>query len=618
MALNSRSRMLCKLLLLVCASGVLPAVGVGQSIMVSVRERSGEPLNGQAIVHLTWPGHGTIDGFTGGGEKNVATATFQVEPGEFDIEVESPGYDKATEHASVTRDSQIQMVYVFMTRTGTGGTATAPTGVTMAPKVQKELEKSVEAMREKKYDEARKHLDKAQKMAPANPDIQYMVGLLDFTVKDYPAARKQFETVVASYPTHQRSLMMLGQMQFEAKEYKEAVGTLQKAVDVDPKNWHAHYALALAAAFSGDLPKAGVEAARAAELNPEKAAAMKMLGAKLLMLEGKKDQAKLAFEEFINKYPQDAAVPEAKKYLTEIEAAKEAAATAVLAGDTLKNTAAGADMTGGGKNDTSWAPPDVDAGIPPTAVGVACSLNSVMDSARKRIMKQLSDLEKFSATERVDHQQMEKNGTWSSPISKDFYYMISVFHRESVPYYFVEDRTTDNANSLFPTAIATRGLVSLGFMIINPAYAKDFDFSCEGLSEWNGKPTWQVHFEQRRDQPSDVRSWDYKGKSYSIPLKGRMWIAANTYNIVHLESALRDAVPEIRLDREQLTVDYGPVKFQAGNTQLWLPLQGEMYFQLMGRRYHHKHTLSKYLLFGVDTKHKIEAPKASETANPQE
>jgi tetratricopeptide (TPR) repeat protein len=567
----------------------------------------------EAVVRVNWQGHGTLVATTGGAKNQLSTATFRVQPGEFDIEVEAAGYDKATEHAVVTREGMKEMVFVFMTRTGSGGAAIAPAGVTMAPKLQKELQKSVEAMQQKKYDEARKHLEIAQKIAPSNPDVMYMIGVLDYTVKDLPGARKQFEQVVASYPTHERSLMMLGHMQYEAKEYKEAEATLQKAVDADEKNWRAHYALALASAFAGDLAKAGVEAARVAELNPEKAAAMKMLGAKLLMLQGKNDDAKLAFEAFIKAYPQDAAVPQAQQYIAQMEEAKKKAAAAASAAEALKASSADADVIPAGKNVQTWAPPDVDAGVPPTTVGVACSLDSVMDNARRRIEKQLGDLEKFSATERVEHQKMEKNETWSSPLSKDFYYMISVFHRPNVPYYFVEDRTTDTSNSAFPTEIATRGLVSLGFMIINPAYAKDFDFSCEGLSNWNGKATWQLHFVQRKDAPSDVRSWEYKGKTYTIPLKGRLWVGANTYSIVHLETALREPVSGIQLDREQLTVDYGPVKFQSAKTQLWLPLQGEMYFQLMGRRYHHKHTLSDYLLFSVDTKHKINVPTPCET-----
>jgi len=356
------------------------------------------------------------------------------------------------------------------------------------------------------------------------------------------------------------------------------------------------------------LPRAGVEAARAGELNPQKAAAMRMLSAKILMLEGKNKEAKQAFEEFIAAYPQDAAVPDAKKYIEKVDEAKKSADAAAVAAEALKASEAEATAEAA-KYETTWAPPDVDAGIPPTAVGVACSTDTVLESARKRIERQLGDLERFSATEKIEHQALEQGGVWSKPSSKDFYYLISVYHTKKLPYYFVEDRTTDASNSSFPTSIATRGLVSLGFMIINPAYKDDFQFSCEGLGNWNGKAAWQVHFAQRKDVPSHVRSWVYKGVTYNIPLKGRIWIGANTFNIVHLETALREPVEgDLRLNREQLTVDYGPVRFQSAATQLWLPLQGEMYFDLLKRRYHHKHALTNYLLFGVDTKNKIKAP----------
>jgi tetratricopeptide (TPR) repeat protein len=611
------SQVLTRLLLLAICAGAWSGLGAAQELTVNVRERSGGPLTAEAVVRVIWPGHGTMVGTTGGGTNQASTATFHVQPGEFDIEVEAAGYDKATEHAVFTREGLRQTVYVFLTHTGSRPTSTAPQGVTLTPAVQKELQKSLEEMKKGRYDEARKHLQRAQKLAPSNPDIQYMMGILDYTAKDFPAARKQFEAVVAAYPTHERSLLMLGQMQLDAKDYKEAARTLQKAVDADEQNWRAHYLLALASAYSGDLPNAGVEAARAAELNREKAAEMRVLGAKLLMLEGKNKEARRAFEEFIETYPQDAAVPEAKKYIEKIDEAKKSADAAVATQEALKVSAMAAVTETAAKYDEIWAPPDVDAGIPPTAIGVACSTDTVLESARNRIERQLGDLEKFSATERIEHQMLETGGTWSKPSSKDFYYLISVYHNKKLPYYFVEDRTTDLSNSSFPTSIATRGLVSLGFMIINPAYKDDFQFSCEGLGSWNGKAAWQLHFVQRKDVPSHVRSWEYRGMTYPIPLKGRMWIGANTFNVMHLETALREPVEgSLRLNREQLSVDYGPIRFQSAATQLWLPLQGEMYFDLLKRRYHHKHALTNYLLFGVDTRNRIKAP-AEPPPDPQ-
>jgi hypothetical protein len=51
------------------------------------------------------------------------------------------------------------------------------------------------------------------------------------------------------------------------------------------------------------------------------------------------------------------------------------------------------------------------------------------------------------------------------------------------------------------------------------------------------------------------------------------------------------------------------VNFSAGNTTLWLPWSAEMHMELRGRRYHHKHYLTDYMLFGVDTNNKIGKPK---------
>jgi hypothetical protein len=40
-----------------------------------------------------------------------------------------------------------------------------------------------------------------------------------------------------------------------------------------------------------------------------------------------------------------------------------------------------------------------------------------------------------------------------------------------------------------------------------------------------------------------------------------------------------------------------------------LPWSAEMFMQLHGNRYHHKHYLTNYYLFSVDSVHKIAAPK---------
>jgi Flp pilus assembly protein TadD len=613
MSPSSQSRISYALAFFLASVGFLPAPGSAQELLVSVRERSGEPLSTEAVVRVMWQGGGQqLVATTGNSSNSVSTANFQVGPGEFDIEVEAVGYNTVTEHTTISREGMRQTVYVFLTPVGSSTVSSPPTGVALAPSVQRELDKSLAALRQNKYGEARKYLEKAQKMAPSSPDILYLMGMLEYTAKDMPAARKQFESVLATNPTHKRSLLMLGQMQLEAKENKDASSTLEKAVEVDSSNWRAHYLLAVAFIRTGELSKAGVEAARAGDLNQEKAAPMKILRAKILMVQGKDSEAEEALQSFIKDYPKDAAIPEARKYIEKIEEAKKAAASAAISPpDSPKPSEAAESVVAvAAAFEKPWAPADVDGGTPLTAPGVSCSLEDVLHKTQQQILRQLGDLEKFSATEKIEHQILDSSGVWTTPVSRDFSYLIFVHHNKTLPYYFVEDRKGSESSNSFPTGIATRGLVSLGFMVVNPVFSKDFQFTCEGLGNRNGKPAWQLYFVQRADVPSRVRSWNYKKVNYPIPLKGRMWIGANNFNIMHLETTLREPVPGLRLNREQLMVDYGPVHFQSAATELWLPWQGEMYFDLMGRRYHHKHTLTNYLLFDVDTKNKIKAPPA--------
>ena len=60
-------------------------------------------------------------------------------------------------------------------------------------------------------------------------------------------------------------------------------------------------------------------------------------------------------------------------------------------------------------------------------------------------------------------------------------------------------------------------------------------------------------------------------------------MGANNYNIMRLETTLREPIEGLRLNREQLAVEYGPIHFQSSPTPLWLPGHGEVYFELMGR-----------------------------------
>jgi hypothetical protein len=142
---------------------------------------------------------------------------------------------------------------------------------------------------------------------------------------------------------------------------------------------------------------------------------------------------------------------------------------------------------------------------------------------------------------------------------------------------------------------------------------QNFKVACEGLARSNGAPAWQIHFRQRADKPNTIRTYQLgtQGPVFSVALKGRAWIAADTFQIVRLETDLVAPLPEIRLVADHAAIEYAPVHFRTSNLDMWLPQTAEIHYDWRGRRTHRRHSFRNYLLFSVDDKQEISAPKAA-------
>jgi hypothetical protein len=154
-------------------------------------------------------------------------------------------------------------------------------------------------------------------------------------------------------------------------------------------------------------------------------------------------------------------------------------------------------------------------------------------------------------------------------------------------------------------------------LIFHPRFAKNYEMTCEGLARSSGRLAWQVHFRQRKDRPNELRSYKLgpMGPTYPVAVKGRAWIAADGYEILRMETDLVAPLPEIRLVADHIAVEYGPVTFRSGTTKMWLPQSAEVFYDWKGRRVHRQHRFSNYLLFSVDDRQKISAPKTEQTAD---
>jgi hypothetical protein len=121
----------------------------------------------------------------------------------------------------------------------------------------------------------------------------------------------------------------------------------------------------------------------------------------------------------------------------------------------------------------NWLPPDIDRVIPPVGAGVACSLPTVLQGAGQRIQELVKNVDRFTATEVLSHQEVDRSGKPGRPTVVKFDYLVSM--TESHDGYMTVDELRDRGRSLdrFPAHIATTGTPSL-VLIFHPHYIGDF------------------------------------------------------------------------------------------------------------------------------------------------
>ena len=487
------------------------------------------------------------------------------------------------------------------------------------PKAQEALDKTLKLlgpnMTTADAEQAKKHLETAYKIAPASADVNYLFGAYWWQMNDRARAIAYWRKAIELFPKHYRALLSLGQGLIDQDKPDEALPFLERSLQIEPFSWRAYVLSAHVQLRRGAADEAAKQAQRAIELGHEEAAVAQRYLAAALAKRGEKEKAISVLQSYLKKHRDDR---EAKEQLAKMrphegsntQDAAEASTQVIL------QSAAIATVTPL-PLPMAWLPPDVDETVPPVESEAVCALDTVVEKAGKRVEEFVKNVDRFTATEYLDHESINRWGFADSEETRKFDYLVGI--EQYRPGYFsvTEYRGTRYTPDQFPGGIETRGLPTLS-LIFHPNNAANFAMSCEGLSQWNGKPVWQVHFRQRPDKPNTIRAYRFgrNGPSYPVALRGRAWIAADSYQIVRMETDLMAKLPEIKLLADHTLVDYGPVRFKNRNVEMWLPQVAEVYFDWKGQRVHRRHSFDNYLLFSVDEKQKIAEPKEETQSQP--
>lgn len=583
------------------------------SLEIHIKGPDGNPVKGETKLTLVTPA-GQIYRQEST-KKGIVTFT-EVLAKQYTVLVVAPGFEQ--EVRQVDARGGALTTFTIQLRAMSAEEASLSAGLAaLPPKAQKELGKVLAALHASKPAEARSHLEAANKIAPNRAEVNYLFGQYSSQSNDLTAAKSYWSKTLELNPSYLLALLSLGEAYLQADKAAEALPYLKRAVEAGPTSWRAYAFLADAELRQGSTDDAVQHAERALELGHGQAENVQPFLAGALARRGEKDRAIGLLQSYLKGHPADAA---AAKQLERMQFAAASNGEAGAQGNTEEIEDAAMVEAASRTAISNWLPPDVDEKVPAVEAGASCKLEEILRETGKRIEEFVGNVDRFTATELVTHESIDKWGMASSPEKRKFDYLVSV--QEVMSGYLDVDEYRSNSNHSaidFPGGIETHGLPAL-VLIFHPYNSANFEMSCEGRTHWNGRPVWQVHFRQRRDKPNWIHSYKIgtSGPSYAIALKGRAWIAADSFRITRLETDLIAPMPAIRLVADHTAIEYGPVYFKSVKVDMWLPQTAEVYYDWRGRRAYRRHSFSNYMLFAVDDKQRISEPKAAQesSSNP--
>jgi tetratricopeptide (TPR) repeat protein len=286
--------------------------GSRAEIAVTVRDRAGQVITVPTMVKIYKNGSLEDQRSTSQGH-----AFFIVQGlGEFTVAVSAVGYKAAQKEVSIENVFQYQEdVYLEPDTTSGAGTG-APGRAVLAPKARKALEKGAQALEAGKLKEAQKFIGEAIKLAPANPDVLYLQGMLYMQQSNWEQAQTALEKANQMDPNQPRLLAALGVNLVNQKKFAEAIPLLEKSIQLQPASgWGTKWALGKAYYYHEQYEQALSMAEQAHTDSHGSSAQAELLLAQCLTVVGRYEDSAQVLREFLKNNTEGPDATTARRWL---------------------------------------------------------------------------------------------------------------------------------------------------------------------------------------------------------------------------------------------------------------------------------------------------------------
>lgn len=462
-------------------------------------------------------------------------------------------------------------------------------------KAKKGYHESCLALRHKRFADAEEHLRKAVQAYPKYSTAWVTLGQVLAAQQRPEEARAACAQASAADSGYVPAYLCLAELAARAHLWDEVLKLSNRALEIDAATDALAYEYNAAAYLNlNNLPAAEKSGLRALEADRDHhEPRVYFILAQIYEAKGDPLKEAAQLREFLRYAQQPEDIAAVEHVLTRL--AKQASTESSPASTSIKNLV----------TTRRWGPADIDAVVPPVRGENPCPLGQILEQTSKHTQDLIENLQRFSANERIEQIDFDRNGNRRDSTFQDVDYVAQI-ETNSSGYPSIREYRAATGNG-HETALMDTGAATFA-LIFHPSHLANFQFRCEGWTEFRGVTAWQLHFEEGTDPNQAFTAMRVGGALYLPRFKGRAWITTDTYNVIRIETDLTSPVSQIGLELEHLVIGYAPVQFQKRPIQLWLPENASLYIDYHGHRYQRVHSFSQFQLFSVDTDEKRNEP----------
>ena len=235
----------------------------------------------------------------------------------------------------------------------------------------------------------------------------------------------------------------------------------------------------------------------------------------------------------------------------------------------------------------------------------SCPLQQILKGTSRHTQDLIESLQRFSADERIEQIDIDKNGKARKGSAQLVTYVAQITITSRAIRRSEEYRSI--ISGMEKTSVVDAGTATFA-LIFHPSHIGNFEFRCEGITQLQGGPAWQLHFEETPDPNQSFHAVRVGAETYLPRLKGRAWIASDSSEVLRIETDLASPIPQIGFNLEHLVINYVHVEFKSRSVRLWVPESAVLYIAYRGHRYERIHTFDHFHLFSVDSDQVVTEP----------